>query len=260
MPVPSKGPSSSSAESAAAGDLSALIRYASPSRTGSAAALPIAPNYPFFLMHWPTDWQVESEGLDGPTWLPGLSRHIILPGCNLNRTLRRGERPEAAYDMAVLQNVRRGATYIDVERHRLQSGGRYLREADCRNTRNGAEGVYYLDAWSTPRDAVPGRRLRFKFDRAGWNQYRLHLVESGVIRPPSGQVLDEIVNRKRRRLGRVQAHTNLEAGEYERRLDKASAVVELFSGASVPQPLAGSAPMMPSSPGRVPNADEAEVA
>ena len=111
-----------------------------------------------------------------------------------------------------------------------------------------------------PRDSVPGRRLRFRFDRAGWNKYRLQLVTSGVIRPPSEQVLEDLLRRKRRRLGRVQGHTNLQGDEYARRVEQAQAAVELFAGAMVPEPSAGAGPLIPSSPGSVPDLDVADVA
>lgn len=257
MAIPRNDSSSSPAVAADGGGLSALIRDADPGRTGTASRLPIAPNFPFFLIHWATNWQVESVGLEGPTWLPYLSRHVILPGCNLNRTIRKGEPATAAYDTAVLRNVRKGATYLDVERHLLQDGGKYLKEAPCRDPRTGREGVYYLDGFTVPRDAIPGRKLRFKFDRGASNRWRLHLVESGVIRAPSQQILEDELNRKRRRLSRVQGHTNLPADEYERRVDQAAAVLEVFAGATVPRAASNARVELPSSPGRVPSVDEA---
>jgi hypothetical protein len=238
--------------------LSSLIRDASSGSTSSRIALPIGPNFPFFLIHWPQNWNVESEGLEVPTWLPTFSRHVILPGCNLNRTLRRGERPEAAYDAAVLVNTRRGATYLDPELHRLSSGGKYLREAPCRDPRSGREGVYYLDAWSTPLDALPGRRLRFRLDRAAFNRYRLEVVEQGVIRPPSAEVLRELTRRRGKTLDRVKALTALDAAEYKRRVKAAEGELRLHEGAIVPARLGG-APTLPSSPGTVPDVNAAEV-
>ena len=199
MPIPSTETEQQSI-SVDAGGLSALIRDADPGRVGSASALPIAPNFPFFLLHWPTNWQVGIDGLDAPMWVPYLSRHLILPGCNLNRTIRKGEPPTAAYDAAVLRNIRRGVTYLDVERHRLLNGGKYLREARARDPRTGREGIYYLDGFTNPKDAIPGRRLRFTFDRAASNRWGLHLVESGILRAPSPQVLEELGGRRRSRL------------------------------------------------------------
>lgn len=259
MAIPQSDPSTTPAVAADGGGLSALIRDADPGRTGTASRLPISPNFPFFLVHWPTNWQVESEGLEAPTWLPYLSQHVILPGCNLNRTIRKGEPATAAYDAAVLRNVRRGATYLDVERHRLQNGSKYLKEAPCRDPRTGREGIYYLDGFTVPRDAIPGRRLRFRFDRGASNRWRLHLVASGVIRPPSRQILEEILGRKQRKLVRVQGHTNLPSEEYERRVDQAAAVVELFAGAAIPVVAAGARVGLPSSPGSVPDVNDADL-
>lgn len=241
------------------GDLSKLLRDADAGRTGTALALPIAPNYPFFLMHWPTNWQVQSLGLDGPTWVPYLSRHVILPGCNLNRTIKRGEPPTAAYDAAVLKNIRKGATYLDVQRHRLADGRKYLQQAPARDPRTGREGIFFLDAWQTPRDAIQGRRLRFQFDRAAYNAWAISLVVAGVISAPVQQVLEEVTRTKQKRLVRVQGHTNLEPAEYKRRVKAAQVTLDLFGGARVPRSATG-APVLPSSPGPVPSADAAEVA
>ena len=260
MAIPKAKPAPAASTQFNAGDLASLIRDASPNSTSSKPSLPIAPNFPFFLLHWPQNWNVETEGLDAPTWLPYLSRHVILPGCNGNRTLRRGEKPEAAFDLAVLTNTRRGATYIDPERHRLPSGGRYLREADCRNPRNGAEGVFYLDAWTTPRDVLPGRRLRFNLDRGGLDRFRLHLVEQGILRAPGPSLLSDLIRRKRKALDRVKALTSLDAGEYSRRVQSVEHVLQSLEGARVPAALAGASGGIPSSPGSVPDSDEAEVA
>ena len=257
MAVPKKTTTPAAQASPGAG-LASLIRDATAGRTGAALALPIAPNYPFFLMHWPSNWQVESVGLKEPTWLPYLSRHTILPGCNLNRTLRQGEKASAAYDQAVLANMRKGAEYLDVERHTV-NGGKYLREAPCRDTRNGREGTFYLDAFTPPRDAIPGRRLKFVFDRAAYNKWRLELVLEGVLPPPSRQILEEVIGQKRRRLGRVQGHTNLSKEEYDRRVGAAAELVERFAGAKIPAPKRGRGSRMPSSPGTVPDLDNAAV-
>ncbi len=237
--------------------LGSLIRDARSAAHGAEPALPIGPNFPFFLLHWPQNWSVETVGVDRPTWLPLLSRHVILPGCNLNRTLRRGERPEAAYDAAVLLNTRRGATYLDPDRHRLAAGGKYLREAPCRDPRTGREGVFYLDAWSTPRDALPGRRLKFKLDRPAMNAYRLRMVAEGVLRSPSPELLRDLIRRKGKALDRHKALTALDPAEYKRRNKRAAAALDLFQGAIIPKPTGLSTGGIPSSPGGVPDVDHA---
>lgn len=261
MPIPENNPATTMATPAAGESLSDLIRDADPGRTGTVNALPISPNFPFFLMHWPTNWQVEEDGFDGPTWLPYLSPHIILPGCNLNRTIRKGEPATAAYDQAVLRNVRRGATYLDVERHRTPDGGKYLREAPCRDPRSGREGVYYLDAFTTPKDAIPGRRLRFHFNRAASNGWRLHLVQSGILSPPPLQILEEIIGRKQRKVGRVRGNMkDISQEEYDRRVDAAVDVAAVYMGATIPIATSNARAEKLTSPGSVPDADAAEVA
>jgi hypothetical protein len=258
MPVPhtDTAPSATAAE---ASGLSALIRDAAPGQFGEVTALPVRPNFPFFLLHWPSAWQVEHEGLEEPTWIPLLAQQVILPGCNLHRTLRRGEPPSAAYDAAVLRNTRRGAVFLDVERHRAPDGGRYLREAPCRDPRSGREGVYYLDAFTKPLDAIPGRRLRFVRDRAASNRWCLSLVEPGVLSAPSEQVVDEVLRRHANRVSRARSLTNLDRGEYERRVADAVEREAYYRGAIRPRPRRDARVEALSAPGRIPDLDGADA-
>ncbi len=215
--------------------MSALIKDAQDTAHSAAAALPIPANQAFFYMHWPGEWHPETAGLEQATWLPLLSKHILLPGCNLNRTLRKGEPPEAAYDQAVLKNTRRGAVYLLPTVHRLASGGKYIRQADCRNPRNNAPGIYYLEAWQQPRDYIPGRRLKFNFDRAGYNKFRLRMVQLGVIRSPSPSIIDDLLRRRRSDRNRRRAFRGLETNEYKRQMKDAEKKLEFYEGAVLPQ-------------------------
>jgi hypothetical protein len=235
------------------GQLAHLISDANTGRTSASAALPIAPNHPFFLMHWPGEWSVQTEGLERATWLPTLTRHHILPGCNLNRTTQRGEPPEAAYDMAVMSNVRKGATYLDPERHLLADGSKYLKSAPCRS-KHGTTGEVFLDAWQIPLDTLPGKKLKFGRDRAAYHQWLLDLVTSGVIRRPSPRVLEQLVRRRSGHVGRTRARLRgLPEKEYERRVDEVSNVVEVWGRAVVPQVRNGASSPMLSSPGTGPD-------
>jgi len=259
MPIPST-PAGGSAASAAAADLSRLISETSGPAEDVSPAWPITPNFPFFLMHWVTDWTVETAGMakGKPTWLPGLVRHIVLPGCNNNRTLKNGEKATAAYDGAVMKNVRQGAQYLDPERHKLANGSKYSRKAPARSPL-GQTGFYFFDAFSSPLDVLPGRKMRFRFDRPEWNRWRLHLVESGVIAPPSPQVLAETQRRHSKRAERTRALTSLDQKEYDRRVAAAAATSATYDGALVPKSKTRRASSSLSSPGRVPSPDDAEA-
>jgi len=236
MPLPDRQTVSDAVASTSEA-MAALIRDAELETSAEGAALPIAPNPAFFLVHWPGEWSVEALGLEEPTWLPLLSKHIILPGCNLNRTLRLGEKPEAAYDQAVLANTRKGATYLLPEVHRLEDGRKYLQQAPCVDPRSGRAGTYYLEAWQTPLETIRGRRLKFRYDREGANRYRLWLVQAGIIRPAAPSVLLDRFRRVKRKADRIRAHTKLEKSEYTRRVKAADAEVERINGAAIPQPV-----------------------
>lgn len=234
MPLPPQSPAQPDPGMATAEAMASLIQDAQQSAHSSAPALPVAANVPFFLMHWGQEWQPEDAGLDETTWLPLFARHLILPGCNLNRTLARGEPPEAAYDMAVLKNTRRGATYLLPELHRLANGRKYLREAPCMNPRTGRRGTYWLEAWEIPRSVVPGKRLKFDYDRAGWNLYRRRMVHLGIIRAPSTATLSDLKKRRHAALARARSLRGLEGAEYKRRKSEAQKVVDYYEGAAVP--------------------------
>jgi hypothetical protein len=94
MPTPTQRRTGASA--AKADDLAGLIRESEETTTGQSPALPVAPNWKFFLRHWPSEWSVgmvKVDGKDKPFWLPVISKHEVRPGVNLNRTLKRGEEP-----------------------------------------------------------------------------------------------------------------------------------------------------------------------
>ncbi len=235
MALPKRAPAAVDPAKTTAQAMAALIKDARATAHSSVPALPIGGNPAFFLMHWPGEWHPETEGLEQATWLPLLSRHIILPGCNLNRTIRKGEAPEAAYDQAVLKNTRRGAVYLLPTVHRLADGGMYIQEAPCRNPRNNATGIYYLEAWMRPKDVIPGRKLKFSMDRAKYNQFRLRMVHTGAIHAPSLSLLEDTMRRRHSELRRRKSLRGLEKDEYKRQLKEVKEVLEFFEGAIVPQ-------------------------
>ncbi len=210
-------------------NMAAMFEPAKPASITRANLLPTAPNFPFFLMHWSEEWAVETAGLDEPTWLPNLARHNVIPGVNLNRTLRKEDPPEAAYDLAVLTNQRKGAVYM------FWGQFDYLVAADCEDPRTGTRGKFWQESWMKPRAARRGKRLKFRPDRAVMNRFRHELVLSGHIRPPDDDVLEVIRERARQKLIRVSSLTGLEPKELKRRTDKAKSALNLLAAAAVPE-------------------------
>jgi hypothetical protein len=211
-------------------ELGGLFRELTPATIGETAALPISPNFPFFLMHWREEWSAEVEGLEGPTWLPMLVRHTVLPGCNLNRTLRRDDPPASAYDQAVLANQRKGALYLDPEAYSPS----YRKAAPCRDPRTREAGEYWTELWLHPRAPRRNRRLKFRTDRPQMNQFRLELVRQGAVPAPLEDVLQIYIDRQRSAVARLGGLTGLEAKEHKARIASATETLERMITATRP--------------------------
>ncbi len=216
-------------------ELGGLFRELTPATIGETAALPIAPNFPFFLMHWKEEWSCEVEGLEGPTWLPLLVRHTVLPGCNLNRTLRRDDPPASAYDQAVLANQRKGAVYLDP----LAYSPSYRKAAPCRDPLTRQAGEFWTELWLHPRAPRRGRRLKFRLDRATMNRFRLDRVEDGGIPAPLDDVIQIYIDRQVAKVRRISSLTGLEAKELKSRAAAAQAVLDNMEKAAKPRSLVG---------------------
>jgi hypothetical protein len=238
MPTPTQRRTGASA--AKADDLAGLIRESEETTTGQSPALPVAPNWKFFLRHWPSEWSVgmvKVDGKDKPFWLPVISKHEVRPGVNLNRTLKRGEEPRAAYDHQVLADTRQGATYLDLNdwRTRYPNGRRYRAEAPCRDPRTKREGVFFLEACKTPRDKLPNKPLKFDTDRDLYNEWKLRLVQLGAIQSPPASLLRAKIREKENEIDRVRSFTGIDDSEKKRRVSAAEKVWKLWKSAEVPE-------------------------
>jgi hypothetical protein len=148
------------------------------------------PNPAFFLVHHPKSWEVESEGLKAPTFLPVFAPFALLPGAGGVRTRDRGEAKSESYRRAVGDRRDRGEIFIDPNKplaadHRpagTPEGG-YLRAAPCRDPKTGTEGLFHDEVWNVPLQGGGAR-----FDRASYNRWRAWLVESGAVPPCSDGV------------------------------------------------------------------------
>lgn len=244
-------PQDASAASGRADGFAALLRESEETSSGESPALPITPNWKFFLRHFPGEWaiaEVEVEELVGDGedakvrtvsktfWLPTLSKHVVRPGVNLNRTLKKDEEPRAAYDHQVVAMMRQGATYLELNdwRTRYPDGRRYRLEAPARDPRTKREGTFFLEACRTPRDKLPNKPLKFDTDRATYNRWRLQLCQLGVINPPSSATIRAKLRPFEREVDRVRAITGLENAEKKRRVSEAEKELKRWTDAEVP--------------------------
>ena len=184
----------------------------SPVATGYQSTPVADPNVRFFFRHWPREWEVED--VDGEAhWLPRLSPHILKPGSDNIRTLAPSEAhlPHRAYESAVMDARRDGGVYMDPEAEipseflpeGVPTGG-YLRGLDC-VSRSGSQGTRWVTAWTIPVRTLPGEKQQWSFDRNGFNRWRKHLVETGVVEPPEPSVMSKYIGRIRRHVQRNKA-------------------------------------------------------
>lgn len=185
-------------------DLGADSRPASLGGYVDRPRLPISPNSPFFLVHHAASggsWEVATEGMPGPTWLPVLQPYPIRPGAAGVRTVTAGEPRSRMWSRAVQILEEGGAVVLPLDLHvsseHLPEGaapGPYLRETDCLG------GTFYHTAWEKPRRGVRGNTVQHHVDRAALNRWRASLVTSGVIAPPDPAILADAKARAARRV------------------------------------------------------------
>lgn len=231
MPVPSNTSGS---------DVLSMVQPAPRHATVNTAGILKAPTEPFLLRHHPSQWEVASEGLKGPTLLPVIGLHVLVPGAMGNRTRNKGEPVDATYKNAKRDAEDKGWTYFDEhaeldDKHRpegMPTGG-YLRMLPCRNPLNGAEGEYYFEAWSRPHPAIPGELQGFAFDHASYNRWRAWLVASGKVRKPSPGIHEALDRRYGQRVRRVQAQ-NIPQDLRKERVAEAKTIHKAHADAKVP--------------------------
>lgn len=216
------------------------IRNANLAEVESRELLRTEANCAFFLVHYPENWECVSEGLEGPTWLPVLQRDWLMPGVNMKRTRRRDEPVEAMYDQSHLKITRDGGVILP---QTLQVAGYdgYLRSIPCKHPRNGLEGTFYLDAWEVPV-VRPGKKVKFNRDQAGYNRWRLALVEEGYIDAANPAIITEKLERAQEHMERHRGKVELTSEAREAIVSVAVAKLERLSAAKLPQREAGDGP------------------
>lgn len=200
--------------------------------------LPVAPNSPFFLVHRTGrggSWEVATDGLGAPTWLPVLQPYPIRPGAAGVRTVTAGEPRSRMWARPVQLLQEDGAIVLpldlQVDAENLPNGvpaGAYLRESDC------IGGVFYHSAWERPRRGIRGNTVTHDMDRASYNRWRAQLVTSGVIPLPSAEVLAEAQRRASRRVDTAARDATLPQEARQEEISKAKARAQSLATATVP--------------------------
>lgn len=224
----------------AAADLAALMAPADPAPTSQHARLALPPSEPFYLRHHPSNWDADGEGLDEVTWLPDVSKLVLTPGAHLVRTRRKDEDERESFRHSMAEDQNRGWIWLlpevqipaDCLPRGVPAGG-YMRSLPCRDPRTSVSGKAHVEAWQVPAAPVPGRPQRFAFDRAAYNRWRLWLVTSGQVPPPTDDVLREMVAQKAGRPARVAA-LPLPDDLRRQRVARAEAEVSAMEDASIP--------------------------
>ena len=150
-------------------------------------AIPEKPNHPFWLMHHPMScWELVEIDDDVFRWLPTFRHLRELPGCNAVRMVQNGRGADST--MARVQMMDNGFEILDLEfgyQQRFQS--RY-------------GGWIYKEIWASPK--VIGNRVVWNFDHKAFDQWRIQLLNDGVLPQPDVDVLDVFIERQERRIER----------------------------------------------------------
>lgn len=128
-------------------------------------------NAPYFLMHHPYGWELVFFQ-DQWTWLPTFSKLRELPGVNGVEDTPQG----ADSTVSRIKFSDNGYQIIDRE------FGYVARYETTRGT------YYYCNKWNIPK--IIGREVFWKMDSDGWNEWRLSLVEGGIINHPEPEIIE----------------------------------------------------------------------
>ena len=170
------------------------------------------PNNDWYYMHAPGNNWRPSVHLEKTCWIPMLIRHVLAPGVNGVRTLRRGEEPQSAYKASVAKFRDEGYVHldpsIDVPPEYLPEGvpaGGYVRTMPSRGQRSGRAGAYYFEAWDVPQRTNRNDEQKFVYDHPKHEAWCAWLVTSGQIVPPDEYTTSRIVAKSTRQLEHVEA-------------------------------------------------------
>lgn len=178
-----------------------------PVGTGT-APLVMQPEYPFVLAYHPdVEWTRETAGLDEPTFLPRLQRISCMPGVAGAKSVGEGEDPQRSWETLLTNCQRKGWRIIpgDVVVDGVVGYGRAYEV----RSKSRLSGHAYRLRWEVPKARARGQRQKFGMDRAGYNRWRLRLVELGIVPPMDEVMADEMRRRAVRHRERREAEINL---------------------------------------------------
>jgi hypothetical protein len=175
------------------------------------ADIPASPY--FFLIHRPMErgsWDLVTEGVDGPTWVPAFSPFQLQAGAAGVRTLEKGEPADRAWSAAI-QRLRDQGQFVlpmdtAVPAELCPEGvapGSLVRSTEVKG---GGK------RWHTAFEKVErglGGKVSMVTDRAAWNRFRAWLVADGKVPAPMGAVLRDYKEQLGERLVATQRDENL---------------------------------------------------
>lgn len=141
------------------------------SQKDEAPKLPIIPNAPFYLLHSPFSWDL-AQLKDEWVWLPSFGELYEIAGVNGVQETRQGA--DSTYSRMKLEE--KGILVLPREFGYLT---RY-------ETKFG--GYHYRLLWDVPK--IIGNKVYWNLNEDEYNQWRLDLLESGVINPPEIEVIE----------------------------------------------------------------------
>jgi hypothetical protein len=175
------------------------------------ADIPAAPY--FFLIHRPMErgsWDLVTEGMNVPTWVPAFAPFLLQAGAAGVRTLEKGEPADRAWSAAI-QRLRDQGQFVlpmdtTVPAELCPAGvapGSLVRSTDVKG---GGK------RWHTAFEKVEkglGGKVAMVTDRAAWNRFRAWLVAEGKVPAPLDAVLRDYKEQLGERLVATQRDENL---------------------------------------------------
>jgi len=190
----------------------------------SSDVLRAEPNDPFWLVVYPnspTGWNVETRGVDEPTYLPSVCVMPLVEGANGIRSTGPGEDKARGFDGARNKLAIEGAITIPPDR--------YLLKTACTG------GFFYHTPWQVLRQPLAGQRMVPKVDHDLYAAFRLALVDDGIVPPPNDQIIAYLEAQADDRVSSVTASTANEIADIrDPRIAKARARRDQITSARRP--------------------------
>lgn len=152
-------------------------------RQQTAPLLNVMPNAPFYLLHSPFAWELAQMG-EKWVWLPQFGQLHEIAGVNGVEDTPQGA-DSTVSRMKLMEN---GQTVIDREYGYI---ARY-------ETKYG--GYHYRMKWDVPKQI--GGKVYWNTDTVAFNEWRLSLVQMGIIDPPEIEVVQTKQNLLDRKIDR----------------------------------------------------------